>query len=80
MGRGRRNSIYILYINGLGIIIGLILSDGFLVAINKGGKNARLLFGQGMIHFEYFWSVFTSPIFFSSLKKNKFVLRTLGKA
>src|SRR3954447_23729179 len=39
----------------LGVIVGLILSDGYL---QYRGVNARLQFKQSMSHFAYFYSVF----------------------
>jgi len=41
----------------LGVVVGIILSDGY-IQITKNGINARLQFGQSIIHFEYFWFVF----------------------
>src|SRR3954451_12410633 len=41
----------------LSVIVGLILSDGYL-QLQYGGRNARLLFGQSMSHFPYFYKVF----------------------
>jgi hypothetical protein len=41
----------------IGCNCGLILSDG-CIRIIRGGVNARLQFGQSMIHFPYFYSVF----------------------
>jgi len=41
-----------------GVIVGLLLSDGWL-ALYKGNKHARLGFKQSTIHNSYFWSVFT---------------------
>lgn len=40
----------------LGIIVGLVLSDGSLELV-KGGVNARLRFKQSIIHLPYFWSI-----------------------
>jgi len=42
-----------------GVIVGLILSDGWLTIASKSTKNARLGFKQSLGHFEYLWSVFT---------------------
>jgi len=42
-----------------GVIIGLLLSDGWLNFSNKASLNARLGFQQSLFHFPYFWSVFT---------------------
>src|SRR3954452_13222143 len=42
----------------LGVIVGLILSDGNLHFTNCRAANARLQFQQSMIHFAYFYSVF----------------------
>jgi len=42
----------------LGVIVGLILSDGNLSFSNHRNLNARLLFKQSMSHFPYFWFVF----------------------
>ena len=41
-----------------GVIVGLILSDGWLIISNS--KNARLGFAQSGDHSEYFWFVFFS--------------------
>jgi hypothetical protein len=42
------------------VIIGLILSDGWLNIASKTNKNARLGFAQSADHAEYFWFVFWS--------------------
>jgi len=42
-----------------GIIVGLILGDAWISFGSKANKNARLGFQQSLIHFPYFWSVFT---------------------
>lgn len=41
-----------------GIIVGLILSDGWLTFASSTHKNARLGFQQSLAHFPYFWFVF----------------------
>jgi LAGLIDADG DNA endonuclease family len=41
-----------------GVVIGLLLSNGWITFASKPHKNARLGFKQGVVHFEYFWSVF----------------------
>jgi LAGLIDADG DNA endonuclease family len=41
------------------VIIGLLLSDGWLTFPNTHSKNPRLGFKQSMDHFEYLWCVFT---------------------
>jgi hypothetical protein len=38
--------------------VGLLLSDACLHFASKTNKNARLVFGQSLGHFSYFWSVF----------------------
>ena len=40
------------------IIIGLLLSDGFLSFSSSSSKNARLGFEQSLANFGYLWSVF----------------------
>lgn len=40
------------------IIIGLLLSDGWISFPNPYAKNARLGFEQSLAHFGYFWDVF----------------------
>ena len=45
-------------INVRGVIVGLILSDGWLRFSNKRSTNALLGFKQSLIHFEYIWFVF----------------------
>jgi hypothetical protein len=42
-----------------GVIIGLILSDAWIIFASKNGKNARLRLEQSLAHFAYFWPVFT---------------------
>jgi len=42
------------------VIIGLLLSDGWLIFASKANKNARLGFTQSGAHGEYFWFVFCS--------------------
>jgi hypothetical protein len=42
-----------------GINVGLILGDAWIHFASKAHKNARLGFQQSLIHFPYFWSVFT---------------------
>nr|QXQ00362.1 ATP synthase F0 subunit a [Tuber umbilicatum] len=42
------------------IVIGLLLSDGWLIMPNPHSKNARLGFAQSGAHSAYFWSVFCS--------------------
>jgi hypothetical protein len=42
------------------IIIGLILSDGWLTTPSKTNKNARLGFAQSGDNSKYFWFVFWS--------------------
>jgi len=41
------------------VIIGLLLSDGWLTFSNKKNLNARLGLTQSLAHFKYAWSVFT---------------------
>ena len=41
------------------VIIGLLLSDGWLTSISKKDKNARLGFKQSLGHSEYLWFVFS---------------------
>jgi len=42
-----------------GIIVGLVLSDGYL-NISNGSKNARLGFKQSLEKSKYFWFVFNT--------------------
>jgi len=42
-----------------GVIIGLILSDGWLIRASARSKNCRLGFAQSLAHFKYIWFVFT---------------------
>jgi hypothetical protein len=42
-----------------GILVGLILSDAWFQFASLTNKNARLGFKQGILHFPYFWYVFT---------------------
>src|SRR3954468_17698921 len=42
----------------LGVIVGLLLSDGNLNFTNCRAVNARLRFQQSYAHFHYFWLVF----------------------
>jgi len=42
----------------MGVIIGLILSDGWLTIPVKTRKNARLGFKQSLAHASYLWFVF----------------------
>jgi len=42
------------------VVIGLLLSDGWLTIASKTTKNARLGFAQSGAHAEYFWFVFFS--------------------
>ena len=42
------------------VIIGLLLSDGWLILASKTHKNVRLGFLQGGVHGKYFWFVFLS--------------------
>lgn len=61
------------------VIIGLLLSDGWLVFSHSRSKNARLGFKQGMTNSPYFWFVFTIlspycssyPQLTSSVRNNK---------
>ena len=48
------------------VIIGLLLSDGWLIFASKTHKNARLGFAQSGAHSEYFWFVFLSLSHFCS--------------
>jgi len=41
------------------VIIGLLLSDGWITFAAKHAKNARLGFVQSLAHFDYLWYVFT---------------------
>lgn len=41
------------------VIIGLLLSDAWIIYASKGSKNPRLGFKQSLAKFGYFWSVFT---------------------
>ena len=40
------------------VIIGILLSDGWLTFSKKTSKNARLGFKQSLAHFQYVWFVF----------------------
>lgn len=40
------------------VVIGLLLSDGWVIIASKTSKNARLGFKQSLAHFEYLWFVF----------------------
>jgi hypothetical protein len=42
------------------LLIGLLLSDGWLTYASPASKNARLGFKQSLTHFMYFWFVFNS--------------------
>lgn len=42
----------------LGVMVGLLLGDAYLRR-GSGNSNARILFGQSLINFPYFWFVFT---------------------
>jgi len=42
----------------LSVIVGLILSDGYVAYSNKRAKSARLVFDQSLAHSPYFWFVF----------------------
>lgn len=42
-----------------GILVGLILSDAWFQFASLTNKNARLGFKQAILHFPYFWYVFT---------------------
>lgn len=48
-----------LYSENKGIIVGLLLSDGWLGFSNQRSKNARLGFKQSSENFNYVWYVFT---------------------
>jgi hypothetical protein len=41
------------------VVIGLLLSDGWLIIPSTTHKNARLGLAQSLEHFEYLWSVFS---------------------
>jgi len=41
------------------VIIGLILSDAWVIFASKTSQNARLGFQQSLVHSEYVWFVFT---------------------
>lgn len=42
----------------LGVVVGIILSDGWIQISSFKSKNARLRFTQSLAHFEYLWCVF----------------------
>jgi LAGLIDADG DNA endonuclease family/LAGLIDADG endonuclease len=42
-----------------GVVIGLLLSDGWLILSNSRSKNYRLGFSQSLAHLKYTWSVFS---------------------
>jgi hypothetical protein len=42
-----------------GVVVGVILSDGWLTFATSHAVNARLGFQQSLAHFHYFWFVFT---------------------
>ena len=42
----------------IGILIGLVLSDGWLLFATPQSKNALLGLRQSINHFEFFWSMF----------------------
>jgi len=42
-----------------GMIIGLILSDASIIFAHPKVQNSRLTFQQSLIHFKYFWHVYT---------------------
>ena len=42
----------------LGVVVGLLLSDGWLYHSNSSSKNATLGFKQSVSHFHYFWFTF----------------------
>jgi len=43
----------------LGVVVGLLLSDGWLYHSNSSSKNATLGFKQSVSHFHYFWFTFS---------------------
>jgi len=61
------------------VIIGLLLSDGWLTFASKTNKNARLGFAQSGDHAVYFWFVFLSLSHFCSSYPNVRNRTRLGK-
>jgi len=61
------------------VIIGLLLSDGWLIFSSKGRKNVRLGFAQSGAHAGYFWSVFWSLSHYCSSYPNVRNRTRLGK-
>ena len=58
------------------VIIGLLLSDGWLAYASKNNKNARLGFEQSYVRNEYVWSVYNVLSHYcSSLPAVKFRVR-----
>lgn len=58
----------------LGVVVGLVLSDARL-EINIGCVNPRLCFKQLLIHFPYFWFVFTQLSHFIQGKPYYYIIR-----
>jgi len=54
------SNMIVLAPNQYSVVIGLLLSDGWLTFASKTHKNARLGFSQSAAHSEYFWFVFFS--------------------
>lgn len=48
------------------VIIGLLLSDGWLIIASKTSKNARLGFAQSLAHSGYLWFVFNLLSYYCS--------------
>jgi hypothetical protein len=61
------------------VIIGLLLSDGWLTFASKTNKNARLGFAQSGAHSEYFWFVFLSLSHYCSSYPDVRIRTSFGK-
>jgi hypothetical protein len=61
------------------VIVGLILSDGWITFASKTNKNARLGLKQSLDHFQYFWFVFFSLSHYCSSYPNIRIGSRLGK-
>jgi len=61
------------------IIVGLLLSDGWLTFSSKANKNARLGFAQSGAHSKYFWFVFLSLSHYCSSYPNVRIRTSFGK-
>jgi len=60
-----------------GLIVGLILSDGYLGFSSSHHLNTRLVFGQSVKHSQYFWFVFNQLAHYCS--KGPYVHKSIRK-